>query len=113
MKAIWVRNATADDKHPDGGVIVRVCGWDGSVAADGRNIHSHIDYWLVPGFVASVGDVLPVEAIRDGFTGGYHFYWRVGDECFDTSAFNSSGELCKAKGGAAEKPKDGSRKEQK
>ena len=62
-------------RHLPDGTVVRFCGWDGVAP-----LHSHADYWLVPGFVVSDGDEVPREAVLR-WTGGYHFYFRVGDEC--------------------------------
>lgn len=72
-----------------GSKSVRICTWNG-IDPD----HAHADYHPAPGSVVSVGDDVPLEVIQGGFTGGWHTYRRVGDEC-----------LCLINGRVDEKPR--------
>ena len=54
---------------------VHLCSWDGF-----ESVHAHSAYRLAPGAVVTVGDDVPVEAIRGGFH-SWRTYRRVGDEC--------------------------------
>jgi hypothetical protein len=54
---------------------VHLCSWDGL-----ESVHAHSAYRLAPGAVVTLGDDVPVEAIRGGFH-SWRTYRRVGDEC--------------------------------
>lgn len=68
--AIWVRSGID-------GTVIRLCFWDGVERG-----HGHADYLIAPGFVIPDGftGLVPKEAIGK-WTGGHHYYVRVGDEC--------------------------------
>lgn len=56
--------------------FVQICTWNGI-----NSNHAHANYRLAPGFVVAVGDDVPVEVIQGRFAGGWHSYFRAGDEC--------------------------------